>query len=165
MPSTQVRVERIVSGGQTGADRGGLEAAIKLDIPHGGWCPAGRIAEDGRIPARYQLVETMGSDYSERTWLNVRDSSGTIVFVDSMTPGSRATVEFCVKARRPYLIVPTTVSAPKRAVGRIRLWLDQMGEMPRLNIAGTRESKAPGIQLAVTEILLAVLRPEPKRKP
>jgi hypothetical protein len=49
---------KIVSGGQTGVDRAALDWAIQRGIPHGGWCPRGRRAEDGRIPERYRLRET-----------------------------------------------------------------------------------------------------------
>jgi len=51
-------IEQVVSGGQTGADRAGLDAAMALGIPVGGWCPRGRRAEDGPIPAIYPLTET-----------------------------------------------------------------------------------------------------------
>lgn len=73
-------VARIISGGQTGADRAALDFAIAHDIPHGGWCPSGRLAEDGRIPSRYQLRETPSPDYAQRTEWNVRDSDGTVIF-------------------------------------------------------------------------------------
>jgi hypothetical protein len=68
-------VERIISGGQTGADRGGLTAAIKLGIPHGGWCPKGRRAEDGQVPACYHLEETGSSSYQARTKRNVLEAT------------------------------------------------------------------------------------------
>ena len=73
-------IEKIVSGGQTGADRMGLDWAIWHDIPHGGWCPRFRKAEDGKIPDQYQLTETPKSDYVQRTEWNVRDSDGTLIF-------------------------------------------------------------------------------------
>ena len=72
--------ERIVSGGQTGADRAALDWAIERGIPHGGWCPRGRRAEDGRIDRRYALRETPAHDYQQRTRWNVRDSDGTLIF-------------------------------------------------------------------------------------
>ena len=71
---------RIVSGGQTGADRAALDWAIARRIPHGGWCPQGRKAEDGVIEAKYHLTETPSADYIQRTEWNVRDSNGTVVF-------------------------------------------------------------------------------------
>ena len=71
---------KIISGGQTGADRAALEFAIKQGIPHGGWCPKGRRSEDGQIDAKYQLQETPSSNYLQRTEWNVRDSDGTVIF-------------------------------------------------------------------------------------
>jgi len=75
-----VMIRRVVLGGQTGADRVGLDWAIWHDIPHGGWCPRGRKAEDGVIPPRYQLSETPSASYLQRTEWNVRDSDGTVIF-------------------------------------------------------------------------------------
>ncbi len=71
-------ITKIISGGQTGVDRAALDAAIELNIPHGGWCPKGRLAELGQtIPDKYQLQETESSEYSQRTKLNIHDSDGT----------------------------------------------------------------------------------------
>ena len=72
-------IKKIVSGGQTGVDRAGLDAAIKMNIPVGGWCPKDRKAEDGPIDDRYPLKETNSSDYETRTMFNVRDSHGTLI--------------------------------------------------------------------------------------
>lgn len=86
--------ERIISGGQTGADRAALDAALACGLPIGGWCPRGRRAEDGQIPARYPLVETPSRDYRQRTRWNVRDSDFTLVFViGSLGGGSKFTTE------------------------------------------------------------------------
>ena len=68
---------RIISGGQTGVDRGALDAALKASISCGGWGPKGRKAEDGPIPERYPLQELPGADYLHRTRRNVVDSDGT----------------------------------------------------------------------------------------
>lgn len=73
-------ITKIISGGQTGADRGGLDAAIHCGIPHGGWCPKGRIAEDGVIPADYYLNEMASPEYLPRTKANVVDSDATVIF-------------------------------------------------------------------------------------
>ena len=74
---------KIISGGQTGVDRAALDVAIAMGIPHGGWCPKGRRAEDGTIPARYHLAETRSAAYRQRTEWNVRDSEGTVIFTIS----------------------------------------------------------------------------------
>lgn len=70
-------VTRIVSGGQTGADRAALDWAIAHGIPHGGWCSPGRMAEDGMIDARYKLSEILTGGYRRRTRMNVEDGDGT----------------------------------------------------------------------------------------
>ena len=79
---------KIISGGQTGADRGGLDAAMDLGIEHGGWCPKGRRAEDGRIPDRYTLEETTSTDYTVRTEKNVEWADGTVVFTFGAPQGA-----------------------------------------------------------------------------
>jgi hypothetical protein len=88
-------IDKIVSGGQTGADRAALDFAVAHGIPHGGWCPKGRKAEDGTIDQRYQMNETPSADYGQRTEWNVRDSDGALVFSISatLTGGSRKTLE------------------------------------------------------------------------
>ena len=84
-------ITKIVSGGQSGADQGGLDAAIELGIPHGGWCPKGRKSEDGAIPDKYNLVETKSGDYRVRTEQNVVDSDATVVFTYGPASGGSAT--------------------------------------------------------------------------
>jgi hypothetical protein len=71
---------KIISGGQTGADRAALDAAIEYGVPHGGWIPKGRRTEDGRLPDRYILQETSNIGYPQRTKLNILDSDGTLIF-------------------------------------------------------------------------------------
>ena len=98
MPITQ-----LISGGQTGADRGGLEAALYCKVPHGGWCPKGRLAEDGPIPDKYNLQEMTNKDYLKRTEANVVDSDATVVFTYGLpSGGSLRTVEFARKHGKPY---------------------------------------------------------------
>lgn len=94
---------KIVSGGQTGADRAGLDWAIKHGIPYGGWCCKGRRSEDGSIPSQYQLQETPSTNYLQRTEWNVRDSDGTVIFslAERLSGGSLKTLEFAIKHRKP----------------------------------------------------------------
>lgn len=141
-------MEKIVSGGQTGVDRAALDVALELDIPCGGWCPQGRSAEDGQIPARYPLRETEGRKYKFRTSLNVRDSDGTLILnLGPLEGGTGLTKILAVKLRRPYLVVELD---GEHDMQELRRWLLE-NNVQVLNVAGPRESKRPGIhQLAVS---------------
>ena len=132
---------KIISGGQTGADRAGLDWAIANDIPHGGWCPKGRKAEDGIIPPRYHLTETNNGDYLTRTRWNVRDSDGTLIFTikPTLSGGSLRTAEYAQKKGKPLLHIHQG-SDPKSVLPWLAANLIQT-----LNIAGSRESSEPGI--------------------
>ena len=90
----------------------GLDWAIWHDFPHGGWCPKFRKAEDGKIPAQYLLTETPSSDYLQRTEWNVRDSDGTVIFTlsDRLSGGSKKTLLFAEKHRKPYLHIHPSLS-------------------------------------------------------
>lgn len=140
------RVTRIVSGGQTGADRGGLDAAIALGVPHGGWCPAGRLAEDGRIPNRYPLVEIPDGGYAERTGRNVADSDGTVLFTyGAPRGGSLLTLQLAQDIGRPLLHIDLAADDDvQAAAGQLRDWVRSHG-IATLNVAGSRASEAPGI--------------------
>jgi len=139
--STQ-HVEKIVSGGQTGVDRGALDAAIDLGVEHGGWCPRGRLSEDGRIPDHYKLKETRSKRYSVRTEQNVIDSDATLIlFRGRMQGGTELTYRLTAKHKKPALKVDL---AEKYDIGEIRLWLtDNAVEV--LNVAGPRDSSSPEI--------------------
>jgi hypothetical protein len=161
---------KILSGGQTGADRGGLDAAIDAGVPHCGWCPKGRRAEDGRIPDRYQLVETSSVGYLVRAERNVIESSCTVVFTYGRpTGGSKKTVSLAEKHCRPCLCVDLAAMDDLAAAEAVLAWLTDGGVSPPtfsgsppwlvLNVAGSRESKAPGIQARVQRVVGLVLRP------
>src|ERR671915_1058228 len=79
MRESQMELAKIISGGQTGTDRGALDAALAWGFPCGGWCPPGRLAEDGQIPERYPLIELKEGGYSQRTLRNVVESDGTAI--------------------------------------------------------------------------------------
>src|SRR5436309_8745409 len=97
---------KIISGGQTGVDRGALDAALAFEVECGGWCPAGRLAEDGTIPKRYPVMELANAGYAERTARNVANSDGTLV-ISKGEPigGSRETIDRCVEMQKPYPII------------------------------------------------------------
>jgi hypothetical protein len=97
---------KVISGGQTGVDRGALDAALAFEVECGGWCPAGRLAEDGEIPKHYPVVELANAGYAERTAWNVADSDGTLI-ISNGEPlgGTRETVDRCIEMRKPHLII------------------------------------------------------------
>lgn len=139
-------LRRIISGGQTGVDRAALDVALerapRTDLEVGGWCPKGRWAEDGRIPARYPLQETASADPAERTERNLRDSDATLVLCRGEPAGGTAlTVTLARELGRPLRIVDLAGDA---AHASVLAWLRAQG-VAVLNIAGPRESQAPGI--------------------
>ena len=145
----------IVSGGQTGVDRAALDAATELGIATGGWCPRGRLAEDGPIENRYTLRETPSSEYGERTAWNVRDSDATLILVrDAPTGGTAYTIAVAEEERKPVLIVRV---GDKQAAVKIRRWLRAQSPAV-LNVAGPRESTSPGIYPEARRILVEALR-------
>jgi hypothetical protein len=154
---------RIVSGGQTGVDRGALDAAIRASIPHGGYCPAGRKAEDGVIPAVYELEETESDRYPPRTAMNVRQAHGTLLLVRgrpglSRSRGTKLTLEMCIRQEKPW-----HAADPRRddLVGRVAEWvrsLETDGSSTIVNVAGPRESKEPGIHDEVVKFLSMVFK-------
>ena len=145
---------RIVSGGQTGVDRAALDIAIELGIPHGGWCPHGRKAEDGIIDARYQLYETDSEDYAERTKLNIHDSDGTLILnAGGLSGGTALTVQFARQLNKPYLVIDMDETFDTESVYS---WLNK-NEIEILNIAGPREGKYQGIYLLTGQFLRALL--------
>ncbi len=135
-------LRKIVSGGQTGVDRGALDAAIGAAVDHGGWCPAGRIAEDGVIPNRYRLQENTSTEYWIRTEQNVGDSDGTLILhLGPLTGGTKFTYRMTRKHRKPCVCVDL---GDPPAVEEVVAWLVENG-IQTLNVAGPRESSLPGI--------------------
>jgi len=132
---------KVVSGGQTGIDRGALDAALELKLECGGWCPEGRLAEDGVIPEQYPMEELEGGDYRDRTRKNVLDSDGTaIIFFGDIEGGTESTLDDCVQLDRPYKLVDGSQSQPGQAAKLIADFVRDTGVFT-LNIAGPRASK------------------------
>ena len=135
-------VKKIVSGGQTGVDRAALDIAAELGIPAGGWCPRGRKAEDGPIPARFPLQEAPTELYAQRTQWNVRDSDATLILtVGELTGGTALTKTSADELGRPCLVIDLAHPPDRQAVLQ---WL-RTHNIRVLNIAGPRESTQPGI--------------------
>lgn len=153
-------VREIVSGGQTGVDRGALDAAMALGIEHGGWCPRGRRAEDGVIPARYNQRETESARYHIRTEQNVIDSDATLIIARGrLSGGTGLTVRMAVKHARPYRVVDLDREVN---VEEIRQWL-RRHRVACLNVAGPRESSARGITKQARGLIEQIF--DPLKKP
>ena len=134
---------KIISGGQTGVDRAALDAALQNNVNCGGWCPASRKAEDGVIPVHYPLSELENASYRKRTQQNVIDSDGTvIIYFDTPSGGTEQTLLFCLKHKKPYLLIDATELSPTRAVDRIGKFVTNHN-IKLLNIAGPRASGEP----------------------
>lgn len=155
-----LEIERIVSGGQTGADRAGLDWALANAVPHEGWCPAGRRAEDGEIASGYALRETAGAGYLVRTEWNVRDSDGTVIFslAARLGGGSMRTLEFAQRAGKPVLhLSKATCGAVEDAARELVDWAGRH-RVRVLNVAGPRRSGEPLVGDYVREVLDAAWR-------
>lgn len=158
-------IEQIISGGQAGVDRAALDVAIELQIPHGGWCPYQRQAEDGIIPDKYQLNEAPaapsyldGSDlnaiYKIRTELNARDSDGTLIILqDAPIGGTLFTIEMLKKHNKPYIIFKTSDTT---GIIDVVNWIIK-NQIHKLNVAGPRASQTPGIYDSTYNILYQIL--------
>ena len=148
---------KIVSGGQTGVDRAALDTAIELGLPHGGWVPKGRRAEDGIIPEKYRVTELPAREYAARTEKNVVDSDGTLILSrGELAGGSALTARLARKHRRPCLHVDLAGIPPEAAPGKIRAWMKQH-RIKVLNVAGPRASGDPKIYGLSREILIQAL--------
>ena len=149
-------IKKIISGGQTGADRAALDTAIKLGIPHGGWIPKGRKAEDGILNAKYQLEEMSTASYPKRTEQNVIDSDGTLIISHgSLTGGSAYTRKMAMKHGKPWFHADLNQLPTFQAGILIEEWTSKHG-IEILNVAGSRGSKDPLIYDLVSVVLLLV---------
>lgn len=147
-------VFKIISGGQTGVDRAALDAAIELNIPHGGYCPKGRRAEDGIIHENYNLMETDSELYSERTLKNVKESNGSLIlFWEIISGGTLTTLELCRSLDKPCLPVDMDKS-PNNKLKKIKIWI-QKNQIQILNVAGPRQDGS-GVYLKAKDFLLNV---------
>lgn len=145
----------IHSGGQTGVDRAALDAALAAGVPVGGWCPLGRRAEDGPIPARYPLRETPTPNYAERTQWNVRDADATLILTrGTPTGGTATTLEATDALGKPRFVVDLK---REMDVAPAATWLRASGATV-LNVAGPRESTAPGIYADTFRFVTQLLR-------
>ena len=178
---------KVISGGQTGVDRGALDAALALQVECGGWCPEGRLAEDGTIPTRYPVMELANAGYAQRTARNVADSDGTLVISNGVPlGGTRETVNRCIEMRKPYLLIDcarrsaqetievatefvkslsSRFAQTTRNLSRLRKSPGELGDPSHslgmtivLNVAGPRASQWPEGRKTSQRIVSGILR-------
>jgi hypothetical protein len=152
-------LQKLITGGQTGVDRAALDVALALGIPCGGWCPKGRIAENGPIPLHYPLIETTDADYGERTRLNVLDADGVLVlYAHSLDAGTRHTLNLAADLGKPSLTVDLTRDPDPADV---LAWFAHFDRGVVINVAGPRESNSPGIYEQSVDYLRRLLHGVP----
>lgn len=123
-------------------DRAALDVALERGLPIGGWCPRGRLAEDGKIPMIYPLQETPSPHYAQRTRWNVRDADGTLILTyNEPTGGTALTTHASQSMHKPYYVIDLTAPEDPRNVAS---WISHT-DITILNVAGPRESICPGI--------------------
>jgi hypothetical protein len=148
---------KIISGGQTGVDRAALDFAIRHGFEYGGWCPRGRLAEDGAIPPIYRLCETDSVEYDERTEKNVLDSDATLIVArEKELSGGTAFTKTCAGQRGRPLLVVCERDGLSPGAAALSKFLKQ-NKVRTLNVAGPRESQARGLGKFVRELLEVAL--------
>lgn len=159
-------VKKVISGAQTGADRGGLRAAIFLGVDHGGYVPAGRLSEDGHVPDEFNVVETKETDYRVRTRMNVDEADVTLLFTKTgLDGGTLFTKKYAEKQQKPWLVITFGVLESEEMftirVATVKKFLKQLYEKHNhslvINVAGNRESKCPGIESKVEKFMIFCL--------
>ena len=146
-------ITKIISGGQTGADRAALDFAIRYNIPYGGWVPKGRRTEDGTLPEIYQLQEMPTDEYSKRTDQNILDSDATLILSHAhLSGGSALTQSLAEKHGKPYIHIDLSKVDMRKAGLIVNIWI-QRYKIKVLNVAGPRTSKDPKIYQATFGLL------------
>jgi len=151
------KILKIISGGQTGADQGGLKAAKELGIPTGGCAPKGYETEKGpNIDLRntYMLHQSASSSYNPRTEENISKSDATIIFSTVKSRGSQLTEKICKSKGKPYISVDPYSPNPEEIGMFIGNIYEEKGRKLIVNIAGNRESKSPGIEEEVKNLMV-----------
>ena len=154
------RLRRIISGGQTGADRAALDVALELGIDHGGWAPRGRWAEDGPLAPRYQVSELSSPQPAARTERNVRDADATLILSHGPLSGGSALTRSLARGQdKPVLHVDLAERDERAAAEAVTQWL-AAGQPEVLNVAGPRASTDPLIYDAACRVLRRVFGAE-----
>jgi len=152
-------IKKIISGGQTGVDRAALDTAIRLGIPHGGYLPKGRLAEDGPLPDRYQLQEMPTEEYPARTEKNVIASDGTLIISrGSPTGGTDYTRKMALKHGKQLLHIDLSLGQRASDAGSLISSWAEINRIETLNVAGPRASNDPAIYTDTVNILTHAMR-------
>ena len=161
----QVRLEKIISGGQTGADQGGLDGAIACGIPHGGSIPAGRKTEAGMLPLSYDMTELASDRYNDRTERNVIDGDGTLILSHGpLTGGSALTEKIALRLDKPCLHIDFSRLSMDQAYRRTADWIERSG-IKVLNVAGPRASSDPTSYEMTRELVILLLDGAAEKSP
>ncbi len=148
----------IISGGQAGVDRGALDVALALGLPCGGFCPLNRLAEDGPIPERYPLTESLSPHYIVRTVQNLLTTDATVIFHEgALTGGTLQTARYCELHGKPLLQCDAAAMPSAAAVAALRAFID-LQRVERLNVAGPRLSQSAAAATFTTEVLTLAFR-------
>jgi len=150
-------ITKIISGGQTGADRGALDAAIRLEMDHGGWIPKGRLTEDGPLADTYRLIEMSTGAYPDRTEKNIIVSDGTLIIsYGSLTGGLKLTWKLAEKHKKWCLHVNLTDMPIFLAATHVCNWVFK-NTINVLNVTGPRASKELEIYKDTFSVVKGVL--------
>lgn len=150
-------LQRIISGGQTGADRAALDAAIDAGFPCGGWCPEGRKADDGPIPDRYPVEELAGAGYRKRTIRNLQDSDGTAIFgFGEPVGGTALTLAQCIRLQRPHQLIDAGQMSSAHAAEILVAFIEQ-NQVGVLNVAGPSERRTAEAYDYVLQVITTLL--------
>lgn len=154
-----MRLKKIISGGQTGADRAALDSALKFNIDHGGWVPAGRLAEDGKLPDIYRVQEMATASYEDRTKQNVITADGTVIIVRGASMGGTLLTEKIAQTCNvPWCRLDLLTMDEFEGALLLHEFFDESdGAIATLNVAGPRAGEDPFIYRSVKAILEAFL--------
>lgn len=160
------KLKKIISGGQSGVDQAALQVAIDLEIEHGGWCPPGKVCENGIIPPQFKLLETPKEcddsathiPRSQRTIWNVKDSDGSLIFLSEklLDKGTELSIKTSEKLEKPYLIVDPSFDTSYDIIQDIQKWIRE-NKIEILSVGGPSELSQPGIYKRTYSILTEVL--------
>jgi hypothetical protein len=151
-------IKKIISGGHPGAEKAALDAALKLDISHGGWTYKGRKTEEGLLPEKYKVKETIDRSFENRIEKNILEAAGTVIFSHGkLTIGLKLVEELATKHKRPFLHIDLNESPLNIAAATIRAWLIK-NEIEVVYVTGQKPVKGSDIYSEVIKVIEGVQR-------